>query len=608
MTTRPTNQQATDTDQPPTPATAEGRVARAALKMPQAVTVGDLAALMRMGPIDVIKQLMRAGRMLAINDVIEYETASMIARSFGFPVEPLAETDQAPGSVVISSEGEDAEQLQPRPPVVTILGHVDHGKTTLLDAIRKTNVVAGEAGGITQHIAAYQVTHGDRSITFLDTPGHEAFTEMRARGARVTDVAVLVVAADDGVMPQTVEAIDHVKAAKVPIIAVVNKVDRPNADQERVKRQLSEHDLLVEEWGGDVIAVPVSALKGEGIDDLLDNILIVAEVGELKANPAREAKGVVIEARMDKSKGAVATVLVQTGTLKVGDNVVAGGVRGRVKAMLNDKGERVREAGPSVPIEILGLGGLPEAGQAIEVTQDDKSARQMAEEWEREQSEAGRVNGVSLEDIHAKIESGEVKALDLIVKTDVQGSIDAVRSALYALKTEETRVNLIHIATGSVTESDVMLAVASKAIIIGFNIGPQQGARSLASQEGVDIRSYEVIYNLIDDIEMALKGLIAPVVEDVVEGYATVRAIFSVGRHMKAAGVYVNDGHISRRAEIHVMRNGQRIFAGPSASLKHFKDDVRELNAGLEGGLILEGFHDFQEGDVLEAHVSSQPE
>jgi translation initiation factor IF-2 len=431
---------------------------------------------------------------------------------------------------------------------------------------------------------------------------------MRARGARVTDVAVLVVAADDGVMPQTVEAIDHVKAADVPIIVAINKVDRPNSDPERIKRQLSEHDLIVEDWGGDVISVPVSALRKEGIDDLLANILVVSEVAELKANPNREAKGVVVEARLDKSRGPVATVLVQTGTLEVGNIVVAGGARGRVKAMLDDSGGRIRESGPSTPVEILGLDGLPPAGQSFEVAPDEKRARAMVADWEDDRARSSRVSGVTLEDVHAKIESGEVMALDLIVKTDVQGSIDAIRSALEALRTDDTRVNLIHIATGSITDSDVMLAAASNAVIVGFRSEPQPGARAFANQEGVDVRYYDVIYNLIDEIEMALAGLLAPVVEDIVEGYATVRALFQLGRGVRAAGIFVNEGQITRRAEIHVARSGRKVFTGQIGSLKHFRDDVRELTAGNEGGIVLEGFRDFQEGDVLESHVTRQAE
>ena len=492
---------------------------------------------------------------------------------------------------------------------MTILGHVDHGKTTLLDAIRKSNIVAGESGGITQHIGAYQVQSNDHLITFLDTPGHEAFTAMRARGAQVTDIAVLVVAADDGIMPQTVEAIDHVKAAGVPQIVAINKIDRPGADTERVKRQLSEHDLLIEEWGGDVIAVQVSALNGEGVSDLLENIQVVAEVSDLKANPDQMARGVVVEARVDKSKGPVATVLVQTGTVHTSDYVVAGVVRGRVKAMLNDSGERIDAAGPSVPVEVLGLSGLPEAGDIFHAVADERSAREMVEERERErQSQLDQGVGVTLEEIYSRMESGEVKALNVIAKTDVQGSIDAVRSALEALNTEQTRVNLIHIATGTIKESDVLLAVASKAIIVGFNSPLEPGASTLAKQQGIDVRFYDIIYNLIDEIELALKGLLPPETRDVVEGYATVRAVFNLGRRGRVAGIYVNDGTISRGAEIHIMRNNEQLFAGPVASLKHFKDDVREVNAGLEGGIVVAGFQEYQEGDILEAHLTEQAE
>jgi translation initiation factor IF-2 len=569
--------------------------------------VHDLASLMGVNPIEVIKQLMRIGQMLTLNDPVEFETASLIAQSFGFPVNPLTLEESSSGSLVISTDQEDPAQLEPRPPVVTILGHVDHGKTTLLDAIRNTDTVAGEVGGITQHIGAYQVEFHENRITFLDTPGHEAFTAMRARGAQITDVALLVVAADDGIMPQTVEAIDHVRAAGVPLIAVISKIDRPESDPERVKRQLAEHDLLIEEWGGDVVSVPVSAIKGEGISDLLENILVVAEVSDLKANPHQLARGVVVEARIDKSKGPLATVLIQTGTLRVGNIVVAGEARGRVKAMLDYNGERIEEAGPSLPVEILGLSSLPLAGDTIAVAPDEGSARQMVETSER-QRRSQRGSGVNLEEIYSRLESGEVISLDLIVKTDVQGSIDAVRSVLESLNTENTRVNLIHTAAGSITESDVMLAAASKAIIIGFNSRPEPGARTLANQEMVDIRFYDVIYELYDDVERALKGLLAPVTRDVVEGIATVRAVFGIGRKMKVAGIYVNNGLISRGADIHVLRNSKRLFVGPVASLKHFKDDVRELNTGLEGGIVVEGFQDYAEGDILEAHRTEQME
>ena len=598
MTTNRTTTQRAD---PRTRAVSEVRPRLPVLDIPSAISVADLADMMGADPIDVIKQLMRFGYMISINEVVEFEVASGIAQSFGFPVKaPTQEEDTGPGSVVLTHEGEDPENLVDRPPVVTILGHVDHGKTTLLDSIRNTNVVGGESGGITQHIGAYQVRYNGTPITFLDTPGHEAFTAMRARGAQVTDIAILVVAADDGIMPQTEEAISHVKAAEVPIIVAVNKIDRPDADPDRVKRQLAERDLLVEDWGGDVIAVPVSALKGEGIDDLLENIIVVAEIAELKANPDQLARGVVVEAEIDKSKGPVATVLVQTGTLKPAQTIVVNGLKGRVRAMLNDHGKRVKLAGPSMPVEILGIGGLPGAGDMFTIVPDERSARQMVDEWERTQ-QVERRHG-TLEDIAARIESGEVVDLDLIVKTDVQGSTEAVRSALDRLNTDRTRVNIIHMATGAITENDVMLAAASDAVVIGFNTQPGAGATTLAAQEGVDVRYYDVIYQLVEDVERAVNGLLAPETRDITEGYATVRAVFTIGRRGRAAGVYVNDGRISRSSTIYVMRNNKKVHEGPIASLKHFRDDVRELTNGLEGGVVVEGFQDYQEGDILESH------
>ena len=514
MTTNRTTTQRAD---PRTRAVGEVRPRLPVLDIPSAISVADLADMMGADPIDVIKQLMRFGYMISINEVVEFEVASGIAQSFGFPVKaPTQEEDTGPGSVVLTHEGEDPENLVDRPPVVTILGHVDHGKTTLLDSIRNTNVVGGESGGITQHIGAYQVRYNGTPITFLDTPGHEAFTAMRARGAQVTDIAILVVAADDGIMPQTEEAISHVKAAEVPIIVAVNKMDRPDADPDRVKRQLAERDLLVEDWGGDVIAVPVSALKGEGIDDLLENIIVVSEIAELKANPDQLARGVVVEAEIDKSKGPVATVLVQTGTLKPAQTIVVNGLKGRVRAMLNDHGKRVKLAGPSMPVEILGIGGLPGAGDMFTIVPDERSARQMVDEWERTQ-QVERRHG-TLEDIAARIESGEVVDLDLIVKTDVQGSTEAVRSALDRLNTDRTRVNIIHMATGAITENDVMLAAASDAVVIGFNTQPGAGATTLAAQEGVDVRYYDVIYQLVEDVERAVNGLLAPETRDITEG------------------------------------------------------------------------------------------
>ena len=574
------------------------------LEVPLAIAVHDLAELMETTPVEVIKEFMRGGYMFSINEVVGHDLVVGIAPSFGFEVMPL-EAESSAGSIVPSTDDVDPALLEDRPPVVTILGHVDHGKTTLLDTIRKTNVVDGEAGGITQHIGAYQVTYDGNLITFLDTPGHEAFTAMRARGAQVTDIAVLVIAADDGIMPQTEEAINHVKAAEVPIVVAINKIDRPEADPERVKRQLAERNLLVEDWGGDVIALPVSALTGDGVNDLLDNLAIVAEVSELKANVGRQARGVVVEARIDRSRGTVATVLVQAGKLHVGDNIVVGNLRGRIRAMQADSGEPVETATPSQPVEILGISGVPEAGDILEVAKDERSARQLVEARIR-QSEIKRAAGPTMEDVHTRIAAGEVKALNLIIKTDVQGTVEAVKGALNGLNTEQSRVNIVHIASGAITESDVLLGMASKAIIIGFNTEPGQGAMALANQEGVEIRHYNIIYNLLEDVELALTGLLEPVYRDVTEGHATIRAIFGVGRRFKVAGFYVNDGQIQRSSTIHVLRGGQNIYKGSISSLKHFKDDVREVNIGFEGGLMLEGFNGFEEGDILEAHRSER--
>ena len=575
------------------------------VELPAAITVSDLAALLDVGPVEIIKELMRGGYMLTINDVVEHDVATIVARVFGYHATELVDSEEGTGSMVIGTEGEDPDALSERPPVVTILGHVDHGKTTLLDTIRRANVVAGEAGGITQHIGAYQVEYNGSPITFLDTPGHAAFTAMRARGARVTDIAVLVVAADDGIMPQTVEAIDHARAADIPIMVAINKSDLPSADPDRVKRQLSENDLLVEEWGGDVIAVPLSALRGDGVDELLENLLVVAEVSEFKANPDRSARGIVVEAKVDKSKGPVATLLVQTGTLSVGDSMVIGTVRGRVKALLTESGERIEAAGPSRPVEVLGLDSIPEAGEVFEVAEDEKVARRMVQERQR-QIDQELAAGPTLEDVHARIEAGDVKALNLIVKTDVQGTIEAVRTALDRLSPHETRLNLVHIASGSITESDVLLATASQAIVVGFNSPVEPGARTLANQNGVEIRFYDVIYHLTEDIERALEGMLEPVYDDVLDGRAVVRAVFDISRRGKVAGVYVSDGRIARDATIHVLRGGQELFAGRIASLKHFKDDVRSLATGFEGGVRLDGFADFLEGDVLEAYRSER--
>ena len=579
------------------------------LNIPAAITVADLAGAMDVGPVEIIKELMRSGYMFTMNDVIEHDIASMVAPGFGFGILPLdaeSEGDEESTSIVFSSEDEeDQEALEPRPPIITILGHVDHGKTTLLDTIRGANVVEGEAGGITQHIGAYQIDYEGAPITFLDTPGHEAFTAMRARGAQATDIAVLVVAADDGIMPQTIEAIDHVRAAQVPMVIAINKVDLPNSDQERVKRQLAEQDLLIEEWGGDVIAVPVSALNGDGVPDLIENLIVLSEVSELQANPQREALGVVVEARRDRSRGSVATLIVQTGTLHVGDNIVIGGIRGKIRAMFDDKGERMESAGPSTPVEILGLPSLPEAGDLFEVAGNEREAREWVQEYERELL-MERQAGPTLESVHTRVQMGETVALNLIVKTDVQGAVEPVRAALEGLGAESTRVNMVHIASGGITESDILLAVASDAIIIGFNSPPEQGAQALANQEGVEIRNYDVIYHMTEDISQALQGMLEPVFRDVLDGRATVRAVFNLGRRIRVAGIYVNDGRIARGTKIRVLRGGDTIAEGEVASLKRFQDDVREIANGFEGGLTIEGFGDWQEEDAVEAYRSEQ--
>ena len=585
-------------EEPQRSATATRRVTLRALPIGEAIAVGVLAERMRVEPVQVIKQLMRGGVFASINQIIDFDTAAGVARVFGYAARKVEDSVSAAGGGVAEDESAD---LETRPAVVTVLGHVDHGKTTLLDAIRRTNVVAREAGGITQHIGAYQVVHNGTPVTFIDTPGHEAFTAMRARGAQVTDIAVLVVAADDGVMPQTVEAIDHIKAAEVPIIVAINKMDSANADPERVRRQLSEHEFVVEKWGGDVIDVEVSAKAGDGIPDLLESIELVAEVAELKANPKRPGVGVVVEAELDRNRGVLARILVQTGTLRVGDHIVVGSTRGRVKALVNAEGKRTHNAGPSMPVEVLGLSELPGAGDRLVVVPDEKTARAtVAERLRRE--DLNRVRGATLEEMGARISSGQTKELRLILKTDVQGSIAAVRQALERLSTPETQIRLIHSGTGAVTESDVMLAVASDAIVIGFNVRPDQGAQRLADQDNVQIRRYDIIYRLTEDVEKALHGLLEPTIQDVTEGTAEVRAVFSLGRNRKSAGCYVTDGKLTRGARGRVIRDGETVFDGAIAGLRRFKDDVREVATGYECGVSLEGFNDFQEGDIIEAH------
>ena len=577
---------------------ATRRVVLKALPLPDAISVGALAERMDADPVSVIKQLMRAGVFASINEVVDYETASVVARAFGFSARQAGDQTQRAASAAIAELTED-ENAQTRPPVVAVLGHVDHGKTTLLDTVRKTSVAQGEAGGITQHIGAYAIEHDGQSITFIDTPGHEAFTAMRARGAQVTDIAILVVAADDGVMPQTAEAIDHIKAADVPMIVAINKSDLSGADPERVRRMLAEKEVVVEKWGGDVIDVEVSATTGAGVDDLLASIQLLAEMGELKANPRRAAMGVVIESKRDKSRGAVSTVLVQTGTLQIGDNVVVGTAKGRVKALVDDQGRRVQQAGPSVPVEMLGLSELPDAGARLVVVSDDKAAREVVEGRQRAADER---RAATLQDMGARAASGEAKELAIVLKTDVFGSVDAVRQALEGVSAPEAQVRIIHAAPGAVTENDVLLAAASDAVIVGFNTRTEPGAKRLAGQDSVEIRNYAIIYRLTEDVEKALQGMLAPVLQDIVEGRLTVRAVFDLSRNRRSAGCYVAEGAVSRGAMARVLRGGAEVFDGPIASLRRFKNDVRQVQTGYECGLTLDGFSDFQEGDVIEAH------
>ena len=565
--------------------------------LPASMTVAELAELLGRSGIEVIKQLMRQGVLANLTQVLEYGAAAVVAGELGFqpqeaPGEEASEL-QAPTAPVVGEE--EGGVLEPRPPVVTILGHVDHGKTTLLDGIRQSRVAAGEVGGITQHIGAYQVAVPGGRITFLDTPGHEAFTAMRARGVRATDIAVLVVAADDGVMPQTVEAIAHARVAEVPIIVAINKVDRPDADVERVKRQLLEQGLVMEELGGQVIAVPVSAQTGEGVAGLLENILLVAEVAELRADPERLAAGVVIEARVDRARGPLATILVQQGTLRVGQPIVAGAVWGRVKAMRNDLGKQELAAGPSQPVEVLGLESLAQAGDPVVAFAEDRLARAYVEARQREQARVPLRRAFPVE------EGGQGKVLRLILKADVQGSVEPVRTSLERLSTPESRLLLLHAGAGSINESDILLAVASGAMVVGFNSQPEAGARSLAQDQGVPIRTYAVIYQLLDEIREVLEGAREPVLTWVVEGHAEVRAVFTAGRRQKIAGLYVTDGRIGRGASARILRGGTLLCEGTISSLKRVKDYVREVAAGLECGAVIDGCADFATGDTIEA-------
>lgn len=570
------------------------------------ITVKDLAQRLGVSPAQLIKVLIQLGVMAGINQSLDQETAALVAQEFGAEVR-LKEIHD------ISKELEDTpdpeESLKPRPPVVTIMGHVDHGKTTLLDAIRQSRIAAGEAGGITQHIGAYQVEVKGKKITFLDTPGHEAFTAMRARGAQVTDIAILVVAADDGVMPQTVEAVNHAKAAGVPIVVAVNKMDKPGANPDRVKQQLSEHGLLPEEWGGDTIYVPISALRKTGLDDLLEMVLLVAEMKELKANPDRPARGRVIEAELDRARGPVATVLVQKGTLRTGDTVIVGSAFGKVRALMNELGKRIAKAGPSTPVQILGLDEVPTPGDELIVLHDERIARQLAESRRERQRQEERQTGeprVTLENLMDKIKEGETRSLNVILKADVQGSLEALRSALLGLSTDETRVNIVHAGVGGITESDVNLADASGAIIIGFNVRPDQTGAKAAERTGVDIRTYQVIYDVLADVKQALQGLLAPRTQEVILGRAEVRQTFHVPKVGTVAGCFVISGRIQRGANVRVLRDSRVIYDGRIESLRRFKDDVREVPEGYECGVGIEKFNDVKEGDVLEAYGTQE--
>ena len=565
------------------------------LEIPASVVVRELAELLHTTPIEVIKELMKQGVMASINQSVSYDAAAIVASQMGF--EPHLQGEEAV-TVERREVQEDTAKLQHRPPVVTVMGHVDHGKTSILDAIRKTNVTGREAGGITQHIGAYQVEVDGQKITFVDTPGHEAFTAMRARGATVTDIAILVVAADDGVMPQTLEAIDHAKAAGVPIIVAINKVDLPEANPDRVKQQLAERELLIEEWGGDVIAIPVSAKTGDGLQDLLEHILLVAEVSELKADPDRPAEGTIIESELDPSRGPMATTIVRTGTLRVGDSVVAGDTWGRVKAMFGERGQRLKAVGPSSPAKIMGLSDVPRAGDILIVVADERAAREVMEVRERERGAAAQ--RATLEAFSSDVAAGRAKELNVVLKADVQGSLEALQQALEGLASDRARVRVIHIGTGKISESDVMLARASSGVIIGFNVRSEPGAVRIADAEGVDIRHYDIIYRLTEDIERALKGIMEPITEEVIDGHAEVRAVFKV-RGGRVAGCMVTDGLVRRNSQVRVKRGDEVVRASRVSSLRRFQEDVREVQTGLECGIGIEGFSDVKEGDVIEA-------
>ena len=574
--------------------------------VPDEISVADISERMGVPATTVVKKLFEIGIMATISQNIDFDTASLIGEDLGFKIEKeIIVTDEDR----LFNDTEDApEDLEPRSPVVVVMGHVDHGKTSLLDAIRNTNVIAKEAGGITQHIGAYRVRVGDKKVTFLDTPGHEAFTAMRMRGAQVTDVAILVVAADDGIMPQTVEAINHAKAAGVTIIVAINKIDKEGANPDRIKQELTEYELVPEEWGGSTICVPISAKFNQNIDELLEMVTLVADMKELKANPNRRAKGTVIEARLDKGRGPVATVLVQNGTLKAGDIIVAGTAVGRVRAMVDDRGNKAKKAGPSVPVEIIGLSEVPEGGDVFYAVDDERKARDVVEKRKQKIKE-DNINArtaVSLDDLFNQIQQGEMKDLNIIVKADVQGSVEAVKQSLSKLSNEEVRVNCIHGGVGGVTESDVMLAAASNAIIVGFNVRPAGGALESAKANDVDVRFYRVIYHAIEEIESAMKGMLAPKFKEVLLGHAEVRDVFKVSGVGAIAGGYVQDGKISRNSQVRIVRDSIIIHEGVLSSLRRFKDDVKEVASGYECGIGIENYNDIKEGDVIESFIMEE--
>jgi translation initiation factor IF-2 len=582
------------------------------IELPSVVTIRDLAELIEASPIDIIKQLMANGVMANINQQIDFDTAAIVIGEFGFEAQPMAapEDEAAEDTSVIPEwrtliGDEDPKALVTRAPVVTILGHVDHGKTTLLDAIREANVAEGEAGGITQHIAAYQVQHNHRPITFLDTPGHAAFTAMRARGAQGADIAVLVVAADDGVMPQTREALAHVRAARVPVLVALNKIDRPNANPDKVKQELSEVGLIPDDWDGDTMVVPVSAKQREGIEDLLEAILLVADTTEIKANPDGKVLGTVIEAELDKSKGVVATLLVQNGTLKTGEVVLARHALGKVRAMFDYQGNSIEEAGPSMPVSVLGLSDVPAAGELFTVVESEREARAIAEERRLEAEARSRQpsKAQSLEQIFNAFKAGEAQELRLVIKADVQGSLEPITSSLEDLSAGEIKVNILHAGTGNISKDDVMLAAASGGIVLGFNVTEDQAARLTAETEGIDIRLYDIIYRLTEDIEKALKGMLEPETRELVLGKAEVRAVFRIPKIGNIAGCFVREGELRRNAKMRVLRAGEAVFEGSISSLKHEKDDVREIREGFECGVGLRGFNEFEVGDILECYT-----